>query len=160
MLHCVRTIEIRIHRNLRRTNRNHTYIYAMNKPVESKTRTYHGRVGAGRRTAGRRRGAGPGRTGRRRIGSPRRQPSLVPSRASNTPVLNVSSEARTSETLSKKTDGGTKRPVGVWFIRGTKPALRSRRLLVSGKPFHAKHTRELFPHKCVQLCTQSFIEHP
>ena len=70
-------------------------------PVESKTRTYHGRVGTGRRTAGRRGGAGPGRTGRRQIGSPRIQPSPLPSKASNTPVLNVSSGSRTSEMLCK-----------------------------------------------------------
>ena len=60
-------------------------------PVESKTRTYHGRVGAAQRTAGRRGGAGQSRTGRRRVGSPRRQPSLLPSRQSKTNVLNDSS---------------------------------------------------------------------
>ena len=46
--------------------------------VESKARTFHGRVGAGRRTAGRRGGAETGRTVRRQVGSPRTQPSLVP----------------------------------------------------------------------------------
>ena len=71
----------------------HTHIL-----VESKTRTYHGRVGSGRRTAGRRGGAGSCRTGRRRIVSPRRRPSLAPPKASNGPVLNDSSEERTSET--------------------------------------------------------------
>ena len=50
--------------------------------VEPKTQTYHGRVGTGRRTAGRRSGAGTGSTGRRWDGSPRIQPSLVPSRRS------------------------------------------------------------------------------
>ena len=64
------------------------------QPAESKTRTYHGRVGS-RRTAGWR------RTGRRQNGSPRRQPSLVPSKASKTRVLNVSPEARTCEILCK-----------------------------------------------------------
>ena len=39
------------------------------KPVESKTRTYHGRVGAGRRTAEQRGGAG--RAGRDADGSVR-----------------------------------------------------------------------------------------
>ena len=41
--------------------------------VESKTRTYPGRVGTGRRTAGRRGRAGTGSTGRRRDCSPRRK---------------------------------------------------------------------------------------
>ena len=45
---------------------------------EPKTRTYHGRVGAGRRAAGQRGGAGPGRTGRRRVVSPMKQLSLLP----------------------------------------------------------------------------------
>ena len=58
-----------------------------------------GRVG--RRTTGQRGEAEPGRTGRRRIGSPRRQLSLAPSKASSTPVLSDSSEARTSEILCK-----------------------------------------------------------
>ena len=56
---------------------------------------------SGRRTTRQRGGAEPGRTGRRRIGSPRRQLSLVLSKASSTPVLNDSSEARTSEILCK-----------------------------------------------------------
>ena len=67
------------------------------QPVESKTLTYHGRVVSGQHTAGRRGRAGRGRTGRRRVGSPRRRPTLLPARASRTPVLNVSSEARTNE---------------------------------------------------------------
>ena len=41
------------------------------------------------------------RTGRREIGSPRRQPSLLPCRASKTVVLNDSSEARTKKILCK-----------------------------------------------------------
>ena len=43
---------------------------------DSKTRTYHGRSGSARRTAGRRGAAGPGRTGCRRVGRPRSQASL------------------------------------------------------------------------------------
>ena len=60
------------------------------------TRTHHGRVGTGRRTAGQRGGAGTGSTGRRRVGSPRRQPSLSPSRQSKTTLLSMSLEARIS----------------------------------------------------------------
>ena len=69
--------------------------------VEFKTLTYHWRVGAGRRTAGRWGGAGQGRMGRRRVGSPRKQSTLLPpraSRASKATVLNVSSEARNNRT--------------------------------------------------------------
>ena len=55
------------------------------KPVDSKTRTYHGRVGTGRRTAGPRGGAGTSKTGCRRVGSPRRQPTPPPSRRSRQP---------------------------------------------------------------------------
>ena len=69
----------------------------ISRPVESKTRTHHGRIGSGRRTAGRWSGAGPGRTGRRRIGSPRKQPTLVLPKASKIPVINVSLEALTKE---------------------------------------------------------------
>ena len=43
----------------------------------------------------------PGRVGRRRVCSRRTQPSLVPSRASKTTVLNTSSEAQTGEILCK-----------------------------------------------------------
>ena len=49
----------------------------VHKPLESKTQTYHVRVGAGRVGAGRRGGAGQGRVGRQRVGSPRRQPTLA-----------------------------------------------------------------------------------
>ena len=70
--------------------------FCANQSVESKTRTYHGRVGVAQGRA-----AGPGRTGSRRIGSLRRQPSLVPSKASYRPVLNDSSEARTNEITFK-----------------------------------------------------------
>ena len=51
-------------------------------PVESKTRTYLGRVGAGRLTAEWRGETRTGRTGRRRIGSPGIQLSLLPARQS------------------------------------------------------------------------------
>ena len=69
--------------------------------VESKTLTNHGRVGAGRRAAGRRGGAGPGRMGRRRVASPGKQPFPLASRLSKATVLNDSSEARTNEIQCK-----------------------------------------------------------
>ena len=47
-------------------------------PVESKTRTHHGRVGSGRRTAGQRGSAGLDRTGRRWVNPARRQPCSCP----------------------------------------------------------------------------------
>ena len=71
------------------------------KLVESKAPTYHGRVGAGRRTAGRWGRARRARTGRRWVGSPRKRPTLLLSRASRTTVLNDFSEARTTETICK-----------------------------------------------------------
>ena len=84
-----------------------------------------GGSGRGARRGG---GAGPGRTGRRQNSSPRRQASLVPSKASKTRLLNVSPEARTSEILCKP-NGGTKSAVdnAVYprFITGTRSALRS-----------------------------------
>ena len=64
--------------------------------VESKTRTYHGRLGLGRRTAGQRGGAEPGRTGRRWIGSPRRHLSLVPSKASCTTFFQKHEQAKSN----------------------------------------------------------------
>ena len=85
------------------------YLGASNIFVESKTRTYHGRLAAGRQTAGRPGRAGPGRTGRRRVGSPRRQPTLLSSRASKTIVLNDSSEARTTEFICKSTEEQNRR---------------------------------------------------
>ena len=45
--------------------------------VESKTRTYHRRVGAGRCTAEQQGGVGLGRTGRQQICPPKSQPSLL-----------------------------------------------------------------------------------
>ena len=91
-----------VHLSCRMYPRREQYIIVVTKkqPVESKTRTYHGRIGSGRREAGRRGGAGPGRTGRRRVGLPRTQPSLLPPSVSKTSVLNVSSRARTKEILS------------------------------------------------------------
>ena len=68
--------------------------------VECKTWTYHGRVGSGRRMAGRRSGAGTGRTGRRRVGSLRIQLILLPPGISTKTVLVLSPGARTSELLS------------------------------------------------------------
>ena len=69
--------------------------------ADSKTRTYHGRVGAGWRTAGWPGGAGPGSSGRRPSGSPRRYPSILPPRASKTTVLIVSWGERTKQSLFK-----------------------------------------------------------
>ena len=66
------------------------YIYLYKKPVESKTRTHHGPVGSGRRTAGQRGGAGQGRTRRRSSGTL----PLALERIENT-FLNDSPEART-----------------------------------------------------------------
>ena len=48
-------------------------------------------------------------TGRRLVGSPRRQPSILPSRVPKTTVLNVSWGARTKETLCKPKEGQNKR---------------------------------------------------
>ena len=48
------------------------------RPVESKIRTYHGRVKVGWRTAGRRSGAGWSRTGRRRVHPGDNRPSCPP----------------------------------------------------------------------------------
>ena len=90
---------------------------------EPKTRTYHGRVGSGRRTAGPWGGAEPGKTGRRRVGSPRRQPSLAPPiRPTKTFVRHVYVSARTSE-MPCKARG--EQAVYPQFIRGTTAALRS-----------------------------------
>ena len=87
-----------------------------------------GGSGRGARRGG---GAGLGRTGRRQNSSPRRQASLVPSKASKTRLLNVSSEARTSEILCKPMEEQSPRlttgsqPVHPRFITGTRSALRS-----------------------------------
>ena len=116
--------------------------------VESKTRTYHGRVGSGLRTTGQRGGAEPGRTGRRRIGSPRRQLTLAPPKASSTPVLNDSSEARTSEILCKPMEeqnprltSGSSAGREALLVPGC--SLVDCRLFVSANPSHPKDVREL-----------------
>ena len=89
------------------------------EPVASKTKTYNGRVGLGQRTAGRRGRAGPGRMGRRRFGSPRGQQNFVPSKASNTHVLNISSKAQTSEILRNSVE----EPSPHWTCIGGQNAL-------------------------------------
>ena len=95
-------------------------------------------------------GAESGRTGCQQNCSPRRQASLVPSKASQTRRLNDSTEVRTSETLCKPMEKQNPRltrgpsPVYPRFINGTKSAL-SPWLLTSGptpfclcKPFLCK----------------------
>ena len=57
---------------------------ALQKPVESKTRTHCGPVGSRRRTAGRRGGPKLVRTGRHRVDPARRQPFLLLSSESKT----------------------------------------------------------------------------
>ena len=103
-----------------------------------------GRVG--RRTAGRLRG-GPGRIRRRRVCSRRTQPSLVPSRASKTTVLNSPSEARTSEILCKPMEEQSPRLTRslspgreALFVPGCWPMYQ--RLFVFVNPCHARHVRE------------------
>ena len=80
----------------------------------------HGRVAVERHTAGWRGRTGRGRTRRRRVDSPRRRPTLSPSRASKTTVLNFSSEAQTNDILCKPVEGQSMR-----FTRGNTTALRS-----------------------------------
>ena len=108
--------------------------FCLYKPVEPKSRTYHGRVRAGRCTAGRRGGAELGRKRRQRVRSLRRQPSPLPSRtsrASKTTVMDVSSKARTNEILCKPEKEHNEQLIrGLFavysrFIRGTMAALRS-----------------------------------
>ena len=77
------------------------YNISVNIIVESKTRPYHGRVGTGRRTAGRHWWGGDGQDGTPTGRSPRRQTSLFPSRQWRTTLLGVSLEARTSEIVCK-----------------------------------------------------------
>ena len=67
--------------------------------VESKTRTYHGRVEAARRTAGRRGGAKAGEMGCRQVGSPRIQPSLLFFNQSKNTLFGMSREARSIDFL-------------------------------------------------------------
>ena len=98
--------------------------------VESKTRVYRGRVGTGRRTAGRWIGAGQGGAGRRRDGSPRKQPSFLPPTRSKKIIQGVFLEARTKETLRKpRGEQNPRLTVGVsmvypWRIRKTTAARR------------------------------------
>ena len=80
---------------------------------------------------------------------------IVPlaTRASNTIVLNVFSQARTNEILCKpQEEGGTKRPVDPRLVSGLSPGRRPlfvpgcrpvcRRLVVFVNPHHIKHIRE------------------
>ena len=95
-------------------------------PVDCKIRTYHGRVRAGHRTAGR-----PGDTGRRGIGSPRGQSFFLPATASKAIDLKDSLEAQTKEMVCEPLEGHNKRlatllpAVCPQFIRGAMAALRS-----------------------------------
>ena len=109
----------------------------------------HTTGGSGR---GARRGdwAGSGRIGCQQNCSPRKQRSLVPSKASKKRRLSVSPEARTSETL-RKPNAGTKSAVDNQFIRGLSAGPRALflpgcwpedRRLVSVNPCHARNVRE------------------
>ena len=75
-------------------------------------------TGGSRRGAGRGGGAGSGKIGYRQNNPPRRQGSPVPSKASRTYCLNVSSEARTNEILCKP-NAGTKSAVDQRPITGS-----------------------------------------
>ena len=81
-------------------------------PVESKTQTYCGRVGAGRCTAVWQGGARQGRTGCRRVGAPRKQPTPS-SQGIEDNCLKVSSEARTIEILCKPMEERNERLTGI-----------------------------------------------
>ena len=61
--------------------------------------------------------AGPGRMGRRWVPLRMKPPSLMSSRASNTIVLDISSDTRTSKTIFKP-NAGTKYAVDNQFTRG------------------------------------------
>ena len=78
-------------------------IFHGNRIVESKTRIYHGLVGAGRRTVERGGKAETGRTGHRRDGSPRIQPSPPPSRLLKKTPSGMILGARTIEIPCKPT---------------------------------------------------------
>ena len=106
-----------------------------------------GGSGRGARRSGR---AGSGRIGCQQNYSPRKQRSLVPSKASKKRRFNVSPEAQTNEILCKPTEKQNQRlttsssPVYPRFISGTRSALSSW-LLTSGttpfclcKPFSCK----------------------
>ena len=79
-----------------------------------KTEHTTGGSGRGARRGG---GAGSGRIACQQNCSPRKQASLVHSKASKTSRLNVSPEARTSE-IPCKPNAGTKSAVDERFIRG------------------------------------------
>ena len=113
-------------------------------PVESKTRTHHGRVGSGRRTAGRRGGAGPGRTGSRQIGPSGRQQALAPPTASYAAVLNDPSEPVESKTRThngrvgsarRRADGGAGRR---WAEQGADISVALEANRPSGPPAQCK----------------------
>ena len=119
---------------------------------QSYPKPWHTTGGSGRAAHGGTDGRGaPGWVGRRRVCSRRTQPSLVPSRASKTTVLNISSEARKRE-IFIKTVGGTKPAVDNRLISGLSPGREAlfvpgcwpmyRRLFVFVSPFYARHVRE------------------
>ena len=100
-----------------------------------------------------------GRAGSDKIGcqqdySPRKQKSIVPSKASKKRCFNVSPEARTSEIPCKQMEErndrltrGLSRGREALFVPGCRPV--EQRLFVSVNPFHARHVRELW---CSLLC--------
>ena len=114
----------------------------LDKPVDSKTQTYHGRDGAGRRTAGWWGGAGQGRTGSRWVGSPKRQPSFLRCRASK----KLSWSGRTKPAVDHRLTTG---PVSC-LSAGRRPPFISdcwpvyRRLFVFLNSCHVCHVREPF----------------
>ena len=130
----------------------------MQTPVESKTRTYHGRVGSARPSE--RRG-GSAKIGCQQNCSPRKRRFTVPSKASKKRRFNVSAEARISEILCQPTEEQNQRltrgrqPVPPRFIRGLATGQEAffvpgcqaveRRLLVFVNSFHARHVREQKP---------------
>ena len=103
------------------------------KLVGSKTRTYHGQVGAGW-----------GRLKRRRCYSPRRHRTVLPAQDSTTFVLDDFSEARTSENLCKPMEEQNPRLPRVLLAFdpglsiGTKSVLRS--WLRNSGPSHCSGT--------------------
>ena len=122
----------------------------------SNTKPGHTTGGSGRGGARRSGGAVRGGTGRRRVGSPRRQPFLLPSGASETTVLNVFSLARTKEIPFKPMGEQNPRLSAVdprlitglsagrrpLFVPGWGPMCR--RIFVFVNLLHARHFRELF----------------
>ena len=80
---------------------------------KSKTRTYPGPVGSGRRTAGRRGGARLGRTRRRWVDPARKQPFLLPSSESRTLSRTYFRKHEQSNSYLKPTE-----EQNPWLIRG------------------------------------------